>query len=186
MVGVLTVIALVACGSRRVPTVAVGTVMAALLAAPSVWAFDTLGHATSGTFLAGGPISAETVDFGGVSDHRGPHERGRHWRLLRQGERPSVSWLAQEVREGKIRWVLAEQSGGFSGKTPGETRVGSKLAMAAAATACHAVTLSTSASTSAAILGAASATGRATAAGSGTLYDCEGDAAALGTQQSHS
>jgi 4-amino-4-deoxy-L-arabinose transferase-like glycosyltransferase len=64
VVGVLTVIALAAFSSRTVRTAAVGFAVAVLLAAPSVWAFDTLGHATSGTFPAGGPASAETVAAG--------------------------------------------------------------------------------------------------------------------------
>jgi hypothetical protein len=102
---------------------------------------------------------------------------------------PRVSWLAQEVRDGKIGWVLDEQSGGsFGGNTPGETRVGSKPAMAAVAKACRAVTLSTSASSS--TTGATANTGTgSTAVSSGALYDCQGDAAALaalGTQQSDS
>ncbi|HTD07628.1 MAG TPA: glycosyltransferase family 39 protein [Solirubrobacteraceae bacterium] len=303
VVGVLTVIVLVAFGSRTVRTVAVGTAVAALLAAPSVWAFDTLGHATSGTFPAGGPTSAETVGFGGPGGGGGIRggfggagrgafgggSRGGFGGAAGSGARPtgagtipgaagpavgvpgaaagavglpgsgfaggaggragpgaggafggagsltsalsyisvhgggtlavssqstaasaiiaghtnvagiggfsgresdpSVSWLAQEVREGKIRWVLAEQSGGFGGNTPGETRVGSKPAMAAAVKACQAVTLSTRASTGTGTFGAASATSTSTAASAGKLYDCQGDAAALaalGTQQSHS
>ena len=101
---------------------------------------------------------------------------------------PSVSWLAQEVREGKIRWVLDEQSsGGFGANTPGETRVGSKPAMAKA---CQAVTLSTSTSrTTTRANGSTGAASTSTATSSGTLYDCLGDAAALvalGTQQSGS
>jgi len=86
---------------------------------------------------------------------------------------PSVSWLAEEVREGKIRWVLDESSAGAAAGFGGpvgpsgarETRVGSKPAMAAVAKACEKVTLA------------------------GTLYDCQGRAAALaslGTQQSNS
>lgn len=101
---------------------------------------------------------------------------------------PRVSWLAQEVRDGKIRWVLDEQSsGGFGGNTPGETRVGSKPATAAVAKACQAVTIATSRSTTGAT--ASAGTGSSVVASSGTLYDCQGDAAALavlGTQQSHS
>ena len=82
----------------------------------------------------------------------------------------SVSWLAQEVRTGKIRWVLDEQqgSGGAARGLPGDTRTGSKTAMAVVAKACQAVTLSSS---------------------STTLYDCQGRAQALasaGTQQSRS
>ena len=55
----------------------------------------------------------------------------------------SARWLAQEVRAGKIRWVLGEQSaaGGFGGRLPGDTRTGSKAAMAAVEAACTKVTL---------------------------------------------
>jgi 4-amino-4-deoxy-L-arabinose transferase-like glycosyltransferase len=84
----------------------------------------------------------------------------------------SVAWLAQEVRSGTIRWVLAEgattQGGGGPG-LPGDTRAGSKAAMAAVAKACTKVTLGTS--TAASAIGAGG--------GSSTLYDCQGHAAAL-------
>jgi hypothetical protein len=76
----------------------------------------------------------------------------------------SVSWLAQEVRDGKIRWVLVEQ-GGASGGGPrlaGDSRQGSKAAMAAVAKVCTAASISTSSATS-----------------EGKLYDCQGHAAAL-------
>jgi hypothetical protein len=98
---------------------------------------------------------------------------------------PSISWLAQEVRDGKISWVLDESSssaaGGFGG--PGgahETRVGSKPAMAAVAKACEKVTLSTDGT---------GTSGASTTTAAGTLYDCQGRAAALAslsTQQSDS
>ncbi len=39
--------------------------LAALLAAPATWAAETLGHATSSTFPAGGPASAQNGGFGG-------------------------------------------------------------------------------------------------------------------------
>jgi 4-amino-4-deoxy-L-arabinose transferase-like glycosyltransferase len=72
----------------------------------------------------------------------------------------SVSWLAQDVGTGEIRWVLDEEStGGSVGGLPGDTRTGAKKAMAAVAQACVAVTLSSS--------------------GSAALYDCEGRAQAL-------
>jgi 4-amino-4-deoxy-L-arabinose transferase-like glycosyltransferase len=321
VVGALVVITLAAFSSRTVRITAVGVAVAALLAAPSVWAFDTLGHATSGTFPAGGPTSAETVGFGGPGGGRGgfggtgrggfgpagasgrfgsgtarPGAGGTNAgavQLFGAGQTgapptgaggipgpagsaagipgattgaggglpgggfagsaargagpgaaggfggasqltsalsyisahgggtlavssqstaataiidghtnvagiggfsgresdPSVSWLAQEVRDGKIRWVLDEQSSGFGGNTPGETRVGSKPAMAAVAKACQAVTLSTSASGGTIGGTAKTGTGSSTAVSSGTLYDCQGDAAALaalGTQQSQS
>ncbi len=49
--------------SARLRALAVGAALAALLAAPAVWAADTLGHATSSTFPAGGPADASA--FGG-------------------------------------------------------------------------------------------------------------------------
>ena len=60
----------------------------------------------------------------------------------------SVAWLAQEVAAGKIRWVLAEAGGSRGGAgrgLPGDTRAGSKAAMAAVAKACRKVTLSATA-----------------------------------------
>ena len=54
----------------------------------------------------------------------------------------SVAWLAQEVRAGSIRWVVAEQGGAQGApRLRGDTRAGSRAAMAAVAKACRAVTL---------------------------------------------
>ncbi|HTY95607.1 MAG TPA: hypothetical protein VMB91_01095, partial [Solirubrobacteraceae bacterium] len=81
------------------------------------------------------------------------------------------SWLAEEVRSGKIRWVLDEEGGsgqgigggrGAGGRAGGETRVGAKKVMAVVAETCSRVALSSSGSTA-----------------SGTLYDCAGDAQAI-------
>jgi 4-amino-4-deoxy-L-arabinose transferase-like glycosyltransferase len=49
----------------RLRAALVGVALAALLAAPATWAADTLGHATSGTFPAGGRGSALTAGGGG-------------------------------------------------------------------------------------------------------------------------
>jgi 4-amino-4-deoxy-L-arabinose transferase-like glycosyltransferase len=263
VVGGMAALALAAFSSRRVRVAAVGAALAALLAAPAVWALDTLGHATSGTFPAGGPASAETVGVGGPGGGPGgfgarggfgpagarggavplfgagpPGSAGAGPPGLAGGGPPgfagaggggfgggsgslkqvlsyvaahgggpiavssqstaataiihedanvagiggfsgresdvSVSWLAEEVRLGKVRWVLDEQGGGgFGGGAgaPGETRVGSKPAMAAVAKECRAVTLSSS--------GSQALGGSATAGSAGTLYDCEGRASAL-------
>jgi hypothetical protein len=79
----------------------------------------------------------------------------------------SVSWLAQEVREGKIRWVLDEETSGtgsaagFGRGAPGDGRAGSKVAIAAVGKACLRVTLPGVSSGS---------QGSATA----VLYDCRG------------
>jgi hypothetical protein len=247
VVGALAALALIAFSSRVVRMAAVGAAVAALLAAPAVWAFDTLGHATSGTFPAGGPASAESGGLGGPGGGFGgpggfgagagrggfagpPGGAGAPPQLFGSGQAGtpvsgasrggggalgapiggsvssailsyvkqhgggtiavasqsnaassivdgntnvagiggfsgresdvSVSWLAQEVRAGKIRWVLDEQSsssGGPGGGLRGDTRTGAKTAMAAVARECEAVTTS-------------SAT---------TLYDCAGRAAQL-------
>ncbi|HWF56204.1 MAG TPA: glycosyltransferase family 39 protein [Solirubrobacteraceae bacterium] len=60
---------------QRVRVALVAAAVAALLAAPATWAAQTLGHATSGTFPAGGPASAETGGFGGAG---GGGFRGAH------------------------------------------------------------------------------------------------------------
>ena len=65
VVGLLAAIALAAFGSRTVRAVAVSVALAALLIAPTAWAFDTLGHATSSTFPSGGPASIDAGGFGG-------------------------------------------------------------------------------------------------------------------------
>ena len=57
--------------TRDARIAAVIAAMAVLLMAPGAWAFETLGHATSGTFPAGGPQSA---GFGGPGG--GPGARG--------------------------------------------------------------------------------------------------------------
>ena len=89
----------------------------------------------------------------------------------------SVSWLAHEVSTGKLRWVVGEQSatgGGSAGRLPGDTRTGSKTAIAAVEVACRKVTLPTSTSTTS---GAASAS--ASSSSASALYDCQGRASAL-------
>jgi 4-amino-4-deoxy-L-arabinose transferase-like glycosyltransferase len=63
-------LALVALGSRRARLVAATAAIAALLLAPSVWAVDTLGHATSSTFPEGGPANVQTAR-GGMFGGRG-------------------------------------------------------------------------------------------------------------------
>jgi hypothetical protein len=65
----------------------------------------------------------------------------------------SISWFAQQVAAGKIRWVVADSSGGGMRN---DGRTGSQDVMAAVAKTCKAITTS-----------------------SGTIYDCQGSAAAL-------
>jgi 4-amino-4-deoxy-L-arabinose transferase-like glycosyltransferase len=303
--GALTSLALIAVSSTRVRLIAGGVALAALLLAPSVWAVDTLGYATSSTFPAGGPASAEDGGFGGfggfggrtgrpslgsggagavplfgsgsasqssagpaggppsgagngpgtgaggpsaagapsagpgsipgfaggsgrpsggsgafgpgfgggpgfgagagfggdgsidtvlsyVKSHGGgtiavSSQSSAAQAIISQNadvagiggfsgreSDVSVSWLAREVREGKIRWVLAEQTGTGGGfGLPGDTRVGAKTAIAAVEKVCRRVTVPSSSSAS------GTKGGEASSASAATLYDCRGDAAAL-------
>jgi 4-amino-4-deoxy-L-arabinose transferase-like glycosyltransferase len=63
--GIVTAVALafVPAGRARIATMA--AVLALLLVVPGTWAVQTLGHATSSTFPAGGPASAGTGGMGG-------------------------------------------------------------------------------------------------------------------------
>ncbi len=71
----------------------------------------------------------------------------------------TVAWIAQEVKDGHLRWLILDQSqGGFQG---GDTRTGSDKAMETAAKACRAATVTT------------------TSGAKVTTYDCQGRAAAI-------
>jgi 4-amino-4-deoxy-L-arabinose transferase-like glycosyltransferase len=76
VIGALAILALLLFGDRRVRLAAVSAAVGALLLAPSVWALDTLGHATSGTFPAGGPESAEQGGGPGGGFRAGAFGRG--------------------------------------------------------------------------------------------------------------
>jgi 4-amino-4-deoxy-L-arabinose transferase-like glycosyltransferase len=291
--GGCSALALAALASPRARMAALSVAAAALLAAPSVWAVDTLGHSASGTFPAGGPASAQAAGGGppggfllrsragrlggalgqlgpgqssgalppgpaagasggpsglaggpppagfagsGASPGAGPgagappagtspgfgfgfggpggagrgaapfgsqasitralayvksHGGGtlavasqssassaivaQHANVAGIGgfsgreSSVGVSWLAQRVRSGAIRWVLAEQVGAGP-RLPGDTRTGSQAAISAVAKACRAVSLPTRASS--ATEGAAGLT--PSTSGEGTLYDCRG------------
>jgi 4-amino-4-deoxy-L-arabinose transferase-like glycosyltransferase len=65
VVGTLSAIAVAVFERRRVRSVALAAALAALMLAPGMWAFDTLGYATSSTFPAGGPAVAQEDGFGG-------------------------------------------------------------------------------------------------------------------------
>jgi 4-amino-4-deoxy-L-arabinose transferase-like glycosyltransferase len=235
-----------------------GVALAALLAAPAAWSFQTLGHATQGTFPAGGPAAA-AFGGGGPGGARGAFRGGpgappfagggalppapgaesgaagavpgagpagapplppgvagnapggarfgppggagggpfggdgslaRVVAYVRRngggtiatssqsgassqviagadvaglggfsGRETQVSaiWLAEAIRDGRIRWVL---TGGGQGGPPGaaDGRVGSRNVMSLVQSSCRSTSLST---------------------GSGALYDCSGRASAL-------
>jgi 4-amino-4-deoxy-L-arabinose transferase-like glycosyltransferase len=65
VVGAGAAVALALAGDRALRTAALSCGVAALLIAPGIWAVDTLGYATNGTFPSGGPQSASTAGGGG-------------------------------------------------------------------------------------------------------------------------
>ena len=72
----------------------------------------------------------------------------------------SAAWLAMEVRDGRLRWIVSSGGTQGFGRTPGDTRQGSTVAFDAVAKACTAVTVSSSGTSS-------------------KLSDCQGKAAAI-------
>jgi 4-amino-4-deoxy-L-arabinose transferase-like glycosyltransferase len=71
----------------------------------------------------------------------------------------TVAWLANEVQQGHLRWVIVDGQSGAG--LPGDTRTGSETAMGAVTKACRKVTVTTS-------------TGSTF-----TMYDCLGRASAI-------
>ncbi len=229
-------------GAGRYRGIVVAVAMAALLAAPSAWAVQTVGHATSSTFPAGGPESASfggggpggggpgglgagrgrfgggagAGGFGGggpavsqlfqnpgssagtggsgggggfggdtasltaaetyVAEHGGGEigvssQSTAATAILEgytnvaglggfSGRESSVtaSWIAMEVRAGRLRWVITDDTQGVT--APGDTRTGSQAAMDVVAKTCRPVTLSGNGAT-------------------GQMYDCLGRATAI-------
>ncbi len=70
-----------------------------------------------------------------------------------------VAWLAQEVRSGRLRWILTDNTSGL--RSGADTRSGSRSALSVAARRCRAVTLPS------------------TAQAQGKMYDCGGRASAI-------
>ncbi len=240
-------LALASVDTKRMRAAVVAATLGLLLIAPATWAVDTLGHATSGTFPAGGPASAAfgggfggpggfargnggggfpgggnftpptggaraggpptgapptgstvprfgagggpTGGLGGglgstteiralvayVDAHGGgtigvSSQSGAADAIIASGadvagiggfsgreSQVSLSWLADAVRSGRIRWVVADSSAGGFGR---DTRVGSRDAMTVVQSVCTAATTSSSSTLS-------------------SLYDCSGKAGAL-------
>ncbi|MBV9473098.1 MAG: hypothetical protein JO206_09015 [Solirubrobacterales bacterium] len=71
----------------------------------------------------------------------------------------TASWIASEVSSGRLRWIVADQGASFV--APGDTRTGSRQALAVVARTCPALTLTTSNGTKI------------------TMYDCKGRADAI-------
>jgi hypothetical protein len=68
----------------------------------------------------------------------------------------SVTWLADAIRSGRLRWILAQGEGTVMPGPGGDARTGSQNAFSVVAKTCRAATVS-----------------------GVTLYDCQGKAAAL-------
>ena len=85
VVGVISAGALAFGPDARTRNAAIATAMATLLIAPATWSVQTLGHATSGTFPAGGPANAGG-GFGGPGGGPG----GGGGRVRRRPGRPAV------------------------------------------------------------------------------------------------
>jgi 4-amino-4-deoxy-L-arabinose transferase-like glycosyltransferase len=242
---------LAATGGARWRNGALATAFAVLLIAPASWSVQTLNHPTSGTFPAGGPVSASMgggfggggggfgrggggfggggrfggappagavpgappagavpgappagaptgappagagqggMRFGGggafggnsaglntalayAKAHGGgtvavSSQEGASASIITSGanvaaiggfsgreSEVSVSWLANEVQSGNIRWVIGDSGGGGM---PNDTRVGASKVLTAVAQTCKKVTVN-----------------------GVTLYDCQGQATAL-------
>ncbi|MGA8718575.1 MAG: hypothetical protein WB557_11255, partial [Solirubrobacteraceae bacterium] len=71
----------------------------------------------------------------------------------------SASWIAMEVREGRLRWVIDDGSS-QGGALTGDTRTGSQAAIDVVAKTCPVVTLSSDGA-------------------NGRMYDCLGRSAAI-------
>jgi 4-amino-4-deoxy-L-arabinose transferase-like glycosyltransferase len=112
--GVLAAGALALLGGRHLRTsLAVG--LAALLIAPAAWAAETLGHATNGTFPAGGPTS---VAAGGSGGPRGGFAGRRRGGPPAGFGGPSPGAAAPPVGAGAIPGA-GRTARGFGGGGPG-------------------------------------------------------------------
>ena len=150
-------------GRERVRSAALAGALVALMIAPATWSVQTLGHATSGTFPAGGSAA---VSFAGgpppdgsltqaenyVARHGGgtigvSSQMSASGSIIGSGTRiaalggfsgreseVSVRWFRDAVGHGRIRWVVTDQ-GGFAG--PGrDGRVGSSRLMTYVQSSC--------------------------------------------------
>ena len=68
--------ALLLLGGARLRRAALAAALALLLLAPATWAIETLGHATSSTFPAGGPADNPAGGFGGAGRPGGAGRAG--------------------------------------------------------------------------------------------------------------
>ena len=110
----------------------------------------TIGVSSQGSAAAA--ILATHADFAGLGGFSGRESS------------VSTSWLAAEVKAGRLRWIVADNGGDF--RAPQDTRQGSRAAISAAEKACRRVVIKT-------------ASGSASSSSSTTIYDCLGRANAI-------
>ena len=87
----------------------------------------------------------------------------------------SAAWLAMEVRDGRLRWVIASSSGQGFGGIGGDSRKGSESAFATVAKACVEGDRSGQRDLDRRLGGSTGATSSTAT----TMYDCRGRSAAI-------
>src|SRR5436190_3310303 len=168
-------------GRERVHSAALVGALAVLMIAPATWSVQTLGHAASGTFPAGGPATTSLAGgppggggipggggpFGGqdltqvasyVAQHGGgtigvSSQTGASSSIIGSGanvaglggfsgreSEVSVKWFKDAVKQGRVRWVVADR-GGFAGPG-GDGRVGSSKLMTYVQSSCRSTSVS--------------------------------------------
>ena len=129
VVGLLAAIALAVFSSRTVRILAVSLALAALSFAPTAWAFDTLGHATSSTFPSGGPASIAAGGFGGPGGGFGRPGGGQRLRAAASGA-PALFGAGAAAGAG----ASASGIGAGSGRSTGAGGAAARSAHRSAAT----------------------------------------------------
>jgi hypothetical protein len=125
----------------------VGGIPSAVIAYAKAHGGGTIAVSSQGTDAAN-PIIDDNADVAGIGGFSG-----------RESD-PTISWFAQEVASGHIRWVYDDGTAGFG--SPSDDRPGATAVMDAAAKVCTAVSVSSTSGSSGA-----------------TLYDCAGKSTAL-------
>jgi 4-amino-4-deoxy-L-arabinose transferase-like glycosyltransferase len=103
---------------RHARVLVVGAVMAALLIAPASWSVQTLGHATSGTFPAGGPATTAFGDGGGTPFGGNTSALSEAVAYVQQNGGGTIAVSSQSGAAGQLITDGAEVAaiGGFSGR----------------------------------------------------------------------
>jgi 4-amino-4-deoxy-L-arabinose transferase-like glycosyltransferase len=113
-------VALLLFGAPRLRFAALAAALALLLVAPATWAVQTLGHATSSTFPAGGPADNPAGGFGGPGGGPG----GRGFLGARAGgfagaPRPGFAGTPPAGAPGAAARAFAPGAGGAGAAGPG-------------------------------------------------------------------